>query len=454
MKHYDITVIGGGPGGQAAAITAARLGAKVVLIEKNEIGGVCLNVGCIPTKTLIASATLYAHMRQCEEFGIKASRVESDYAAMVNRKNRVISTLKSGIESQLKRWNVDVIKAQGKIKDPKTIECLAGDNSSTITADKIIIATGSRSREIPGLAVDGNRILDSTGVLAMATLPQSIVIVGGGYIGCEFANIFNDLGVSVTIVEALASLLPRDESDLGKRLALIFKKRGIEISTGITITSVQKKTDALVCTTNDKREIVAEKILVAVGRERNVTEFGLEGLSISMSQGAIVVNDYFQTNVAGIYAIGDVLASPQLAHVATHEGICAAHNAMGNSMKMDYRIVPNCIYTRPEIATVGMSKTEAQKQGVPCSESRFLYSALGKAYCIGETEGFIKLTFRSDTKEILGCQIMGAGATDIIAEVSIVLTKRATVDEVAHTIHAHPTLSEIVQEAALEAENK
>ena len=452
MKKYDIAVIGGGPGGHAAAINAARLGAKTVLIEREQVGGVCLNWGCIPTKTLIATVTLYDHIKRADEFGLCASVKGILMSTIIARKDSIVEQLRQGAQLQLKRNDVDVLRGEARFEKPSLLTIQSAAETFNINASKVIIATGSSSRELPVLPFDGKTILDSKAILDLKELPKSLLIIGGGAIGCEFATIFNFLGVRVTLIEMQDRLLPLEDSELGKRLAIAFKKRGINCMTDDSVVSHTEKNGEMVIQTSKGCEIHCQKVLVAIGRSGCITDLGIDTLGIAVENDCITVNKNLETNVSGIYAIGDILSSPQLAHVATHEGMIAAHNAVkGNTQEVDYTVVPSCTYTVPEIAAVGLTNDNARVMGVDVGVSKFLYSALGKAYCNRAPEGFIKLIYEKKSRKILGGQIMGEAATEIIGEIALAVKGNMTVDMVASTIHAHPTLSELIQEAAVAA---
>jgi len=454
MKEYDVVVIGAGPGGAAAAKRAVMLGASVALIEKEHAGGVCLNWGCIPTKAMVASVSVMHKIQHAEDYGLRATLNQVSLANIVNRKNAIVQSLRSGAEGGYARSPIEYIQGIATIAADRTVTVHNSDKTTTLRAQKIIVATGSSSRGISILPFDDERILDAQSILEMKQLPASLAVIGGGAIGCEFASIFNALGVDVTIVEMQDRLIPLEEAELSKRLGLAFKKAGIKLVLSDPIADA-KVGDSVVLTTKSGTTLNVQNVLVAVGRVRNSSGIGLESLDIDCDHDCVVVNEYCETNSAGIYAVGDLVDSLQLAHVAMYEGRLAAENAVkGNCLKRDYRVVPNCVFTVPEVASVGFTKEAALADGVSVDVAKELYSANGKAHCMGETEGFIKLVFNTDSGVILGGQIMGAEASDLIGEIALAIQYKLTVEDVANTIHEHPTLCEAIQDAALTAVGK
>jgi len=434
---YDVVIIGAGPGGFAAALEASRLGAHVALVEKVQIGGVCLNWGCIPTKTLIAGVEVLKTVRDAAAWGIDAPCNGFDLSVLMARKNAVVENLRNGMLMQLKRAKIALIEDEACIglassESHHTINLRRSEKS--IYAKNIIVATGSVPRELPDIHFDRKTVLSSRDILTLEKLPRAITIIGGGVIGCECAHILNGLGVEVTLFEMAAHLLPCEDAELGKRLAVSFKKRGIVVHVG--------KMCAAPAATYDT------PVLIAIGRSQDT--LALCGQLIDKNEnGTICVNDYLQCSVRGIYAIGDCIDSPQLAHMASYEGIVAARNALRDTPeKMRYDVVPNCVYVKPEIASVGLTLDKAKKAGLNAVVSKILFSAIGKAQVIGSPEGFLKLVYDMTSKKVLGAQIMGPSASDIIAEIALCVRHELTVDAIAETIHAHPSLSEIVFEAA------
>ena len=451
-NQYNLTVIGGGPGGYEAAIHAAQLGLKVAVVEESEMGGTCLNRGCIPTKSLLHSAEVYNIVKHSAEFGILTEQVDFDYAKIAAKKDAVVKQLRSGVEFLVKSNGGAILSGRGVIKDINTIEVVGRDNQ-TITTDKMIIATGSRPSKphIPGL--DGSKVLDSDGVLNLTTCPDKVIIIGGGVIGVEFATIFNSLGKEVTIIEMTDMILPTVDIEISLLLRKSLENKGIKIYTGSKVTSVKSESKAVCSFINGGKELCAEGdiVIVAIGRKPNSENLGLENVGIQTERGFIKVNDNLETSINGIYAIGDVTGKVQLAHVASAQGLVAAANTAGQNRKMNYSIVPGCIYTSPEVATVGLTEADALKKGYKVKIGRFPINANGKSMLMGEREGLIKVITDKDTGEILGAHIMGPRATEMISEISVAMKLESTIEEVADTIHPHPTVSEIIMEAAHDA---
>ncbi len=447
MKKFDVTVIGAGPGGYVAAIKAAQLGEKVAIIEKDSYGGTCLNRGCIPTKALVASADAYQRVNNAEELGVSAKKVSFNWEKISTRKDNVVKKLRNGIGALLKSNKIEIIKGEAILKSRFEIEVSSGKNIELIKSKKIILATGSEPAKPGFFPFDGEKVLDSTDLLKITKLPKSIIIVGGGVIGCEFANILNIFGVKVTVVEMLDRLLPIEDKDISKAVTKKFKDTGIDVRTGVAIENVKITANGVGGKIKGK-PLSAQMMLVGVGRALNTKNIGLEDAGVKLDKiGAVIVNERLQTSVANIYAIGDITNKMQLAHVASAQGIVAAINAAGGMEKMDYRVVPNCIFTIPEIGTVGMTEAEAKEAG-DIKIGKFYYAGLGKALAAGEPEGFYKIIADAKTDEILGAQIYGAHATDIIAEAAVAMKLESTAEELGKTIHAHPTLAEGVMEVA------
>ena len=447
MKKFDVTVIGSGPGGYVAAIKAAQLGEKVAIIEKDSHGGTCLNRGCIPTKALVASADAYQRVNNAEEFGVSAKKVSFNWEKISSRKDNVVKKLRNGIGALLKSNKIEIIKGEAKLKSRHEIEVSSGKNKEIIKSKKIILATGSEPAKPGFFPFDGKKVLDSTDLLKITKLPKSIIIVGGGVIGCEFANILNTFSVKVTVVEMLDRLLPLEDKDISKAVTKKFKDAGIDVITGVAIENIKITANGVGGKIQGK-PLSAQMMLVGVGRALNTKNIGLEDAGVKLDKiGAVIVNERLQTSVANIYAIGDITNKMQLAHVASAQGIVAAINAAGGMEKMDYRVVPNCIFTIPEIGTVGMTEAEAKEAG-DIKVGKFYYAGLGKALAAGEPEGFYKIIADAKTDEILGVQVYGAHATDIIAEAAVAMKLESTAEELGKTIHAHPTLAEGVMEAA------
>ncbi|MCP4644899.1 MAG: dihydrolipoyl dehydrogenase [bacterium] len=448
MIQCDVAVIGGGPGGYVAAVRAAQRGAKVVCIERGPLGGVCLNWGCIPTKALIHTAHLYHKLQDAEEYGLKVKGLSLDLKALVKHKNKVVKRLTSGVATLLKANGVQVVKGEAVVTAPGRIQ--VGDEE--VQATNIIVATGSRPARIPGLETDGKKVITSTEALELTKLPKKIAVIGGGALGSEFASLWNIFGAEVALIEMMPTLLPNDDAELTKRLASSLKKRGMAVYTGTSVESLDTSGKGVHIKLKGKKtdELDVDVVLVGIGCQYNsdaVTK--VESLGVKTTErGAIVVDARMETSVPGIYAIGDVVGKTMLAHGASTEGIVAAENATGGNRVMDYRVVPACTFTIPEVASVGMTEAAAREAGLDVKIGKFPYMASGRALAMGETEGMVKIVGDASTDEVLGVHIMGAEAGELIASAALAMSMEATVGEIAHTIHTHPTLSETVMEAA------
>ena len=446
-----LSVLGAGPGGYVAAIRAAQLGARVTVIEANEVGGTCLNWGCIPTKTLIASTDLLAKVKDLEDFGIELKgEVIPNLSRIIDRKNKVVSTLVKGIRGLFKNRDITLVQGRGVLAAPGTIAVTLKDGTQeTILSDSVIIATGSRPAAIRSLPFDGTHILSSTDALNLRQIPKSMLIVGAGVIGCEFACIFRELGSEVTIVEMLPRAIATEDREISELLEKELKKKKIKLITGVRVEKTEIKEDGVHALLSDGKELIAEKILVSIGRALNTEGIGLEEAGIRTGpKGEIIVNRKMETNIAGIYAIGDVTGGMLLAHKASAEGIVAAGNSMGEDSEIDYSLVPAAIFTSPEIASVGVREDQAVEKGISYRVGRFPFRALGKAHAMGEIAGMVKIITDAATDRIIGAHIMGPHAADLIAEAAIAMKAGLTARELAGTIHAHPTLAEAVMEAA------
>lgn len=452
-NSYEVTVIGGGPGGYVAAIRAAQLGLKVAVIEEKQMGGTCLNRGCMPTKSLLHSSEVYQTAKTGFDYGIVAGDVEFDFEKIIAKKDSVVKKLRSGIEFLVKNNGATIIHGLGYIKDKNTIE-VRGKEPQIINTGKIIIATGSRPSRPPIPGLDSEKVLDSDGLLDLKTCPEKLVIIGGGVIGVEFATVFNSLGKDVAIIEMMDEILPGVDSEISSTIRKSLVNKGIKIYTSSTVTSIntKHKTECVFTANNVEQKEICDLVLVAIGRKANLEGIGLENLGLVPVKGFIMVNDKLETSVPGVYAIGDVTGKAMLAHVASAQGLIAAANAAGENQRMDYSVVPGCIYTSPEIATVGMTEVEALKQGNKVKVGRFPVSANGKSMIMGETEGLIKIVTDEATGEILGTHILAPRATDMIGEMCLAMKLESTVEEISNTIHPHPTVSEIMMEAAHDVE--
>ncbi|MCP4715298.1 MAG: dihydrolipoyl dehydrogenase [Deltaproteobacteria bacterium] len=443
-----VVVIGGGPGGYPAAIRLAQLGAKVTIIEKDQFGGTCLNRGCIPTKALLQSSGMYHSAKEAKTFGIDIGDVKIDFPAVMARKNTVVKQLVGGLGGILKSHGMTIINGSGQIIDANTVKVEGGDE---IKCDKIIIATGSVPSRVP---IDGiDNCITSDEALDLEKLPKSIVIIGGGVIGMEFAQIMNQMDVAVTVVEMMPQILPTEDPEIAKTFSGMCQKAGIEILTNTSVSKVEAKGKKKVVTYGDQKKEV-DVVLVAVGRAPYTEGLGLEKAGIAMDKNFVKVNEYLETSVKGIYAIGDVIGNYMLAHVATAEGETVATNCVGAPHRMDYRSVPRGVYTSPEVASVGMTEEEAKAKYGELEIGRFPFVGCGKALVINETEGLVKIITEKKYGEVVGAAILGPHATDLINEIAVAIQMEATFEEIAHTIHAHPTIAESIMEAALDVDAK
>lgn len=448
MEKFEVIVLGAGPGGYVAAIRAAQLGAKVALVEGYEMGGTCLNRGCIPSKTLLANAHLAHKIRHAEDYGIEVSKPKIHFSKMIARKDQVVSSIRASLTRLIEANQIHIFKGYGKFTDPNTIKVMGEDNK-LLYGEKIIIATGSEPKDIPAFPFDHEKILSSTSILSLNKLPKSLAIIGGGYIGCEFASCFADYGVEVHILEAMPSIIPLQGPDLSKTLTAIFEKKGIQMHTKVFVEGIDKVKDGVLVKLKDLPPVHAEMALVAVGRTLNTSNIGLEKAGVLLDHGRIVVDEHMATNVPHIFAIGDVTGQWMLAHVASHQGITAANNALGQSHVMHYDAVPAVIFTNPEIATVGLLIHEAVEKGLDCVVSRYPFMALGKSQAAMETEGFVQIVSEKKTNRIVGAQVIGHEASALIAQLTLAIRCELTIDDLADTIHAHPTVAEAWLEAAL-----
>jgi dihydrolipoamide dehydrogenase len=444
-----LAIIGSGPGGYVAAVRAAQLGAQVTIIEKYEVGGTCLNWGCIPTKALIASAEAINKARRLAEYGIVWSGEASpDILRIIERKDRIVSTQVKGIRSIFKFRGIRLVEGQGKLIAKDNIEIAKRDGTSErLEADKVIIATGSSPAALPMLPFDGETILSSDDALRLKALPGSLIIIGAGAIGCEFAYIFSEFGVDVTIVELLDRAVATEDHEISEILEREFKKKRIRLITGVAVERVDKRSGAHVFLNNGK-ELTADKLLVSVGRSFNTGDLGLEGIGIEKgAKGEIRVDNRLETNVRGVFAIGDVVGGMMLAHVASMEGVVAASNACGVDAAMDYSAVPAAIFTSPEIGSVGLREFQAKDRGLNIKIGRFQFRSLAKAHTMGDIAGIIKIVADADTGKVLGVHIIGPNASELVHEGALAIKAGLRAQEVAGMVHAHPTLSEGIMEA-------
>ena len=454
-KQFDVTVIGGGPGGYVAAIRAAQLGMKVGLIERDKLGGICLNWGCIPSKALLKSAELYNSFKKAGDFGISFSDLKFDFTKIIKRSRDVADRVSKGVEYLMKKNKIEVISGSAKLTGRNSIEVSKdGKVVDTIKTKFTLLATGGRPRSIPGVTIDRKKVITSTEAMTLPELPKALLVIGGGAIGIEFAYFYNSLGTKVTVVEMLPSVLPKEDKEITKLLESSLKKQGIEILTNAKVESVVVGNDvALKVSTKDGvQELKGDVALMAVGVQGNVENLGLETLGVKVDKGAILVDKFGKSNVEGIYAIGDVSGAPWLAHAASHQGIIAAEHLAGKAMHgFDRSNIPSCTYCQPQVASVGMTEEGAIAAGHRVKVGRFPFRPLGKAMAIGETEGIVKLVFDEKYGELLGAHIIGSEATELIAELGLARALESTNEELFRTMHAHPTLSEAIMEAAGDA---
>ena len=448
-KKYDLAVIGSGPGGYVAAIKASQKGLKVALIESGLLGGSCLNVGCIPTKALLSNAAVLQKIKKASEFGIETGPVTFDFSKMKKRKDGVIEKIRKSLEGLILSNGIEILRGKAEFLDPRIIK-VSGQENLVIHAEKTIIASGSIPLDIPAFACDHKRIFNSSSLLELEKLPESIAIIGGGYIGCEFASLYAELGVKVTILEALGSIVSLQGKSVSDALTRAFTKKGIVIKTGVMVEGIVPKDNQVVIKLKGQEEMTADIALVSVGRKVISADLGLEKAGVLVNErGSIPVNDYMETNVPGIYAIGDVTGKVMLAHVASHQGLVAAARITGENAKMHYNAVPAVIFTSPEIACVGMTQEEAESKGYPISVGKFPFQALGKSIASGDVEGYAQIISNKKTGQILGAEIVGYDASALIAELALAISNELTVDCVIDTIHAHPTTAEAWLEASL-----
>jgi dihydrolipoamide dehydrogenase len=453
---YDIIVLGSGPGGYVTAIRASQLGFKTAVIEKESLGGICLNWGCIPTKALLKSAQVYDYLKHAADYGLTISEFDKDFSAVVKRSRGVADGMSKGIQFLMKKNKIDVIDGTGKIKTGKKLDVTDKDGKVTeYSADHIIIATGSRSRELPNLPQDGIKVIEYRKAMTLPKQPKSMIIVGSGAIGVEFAHFYNTMGTHVTLVEFMPNIVPIEDEDISKQMERSMKKAGVKIMTNSSVESVDTSGEgvkATVKTSKGEEILEADILLSAVGIKANIENIGLEEVGISTEKDKILVDDFYQTNIPGYYAIGDVVKGPSLAHVASAEGITCVEKIAGMHVDpIDYGNIPGCTYATPEIASVGLTEKQATEKGYDLKIGKFPFSASGKAKASGTPDGFVKVIFDAKYGEWLGCHMIGAGVTDMIAEAVLGRKLETTGHEVLKTIHPHPTMSEAVMEAVAAA---
>ena len=451
MSKYDVIVLGSGPGGYVTAIRASQLGLKTAVIEKESLGGVCLNWGCIPTKALLKSAQVFDYLKHAEDYGLSVKQYDKDFTKVVARSRNVADGMSKGVQFLLKKNKIDVLKGFGKLKPGKKVDV----DGTEYSADHIIIATGSRSRVLPNLPQDGKKVIGYREAMTLKKQPKSMIIVGSGAIGVEFAHFYNTMGTDVTLVEFQPNIVPVEDLDVSKQFERSFKKAGIKVMTNSSVEKVDtsgKTVKATVKTKKGEEIIEADVVLSAVGIVSNIEGIGLEDVGIVADKGKIMVNDFYQTNIPGYYAIGDVTPGQALAHVASAEGITCVEKIAGMQVEaIDYGNIPGCTYATPEIASVGMTEKQAKEAGYELKVGKFPFSASGKASAAGTKDGFVKVIFDAKYGEWLGCHMIGAGVTDMIAEAVLGRKLETTGHEVLKTIHPHPTMSEAVMEAVADA---
>ena len=453
---YDIIVLGSGPGGYVTAIRASQLGFKVAVIEKENLGGICLNWGCIPTKALLKSAQVFDYLKHASDYGLTVSSFDKDFPAVIQRSRGVASGMSKGVTFLMKKNKIDVINGFGKIKTGKKVDVTDKDNKVTeYSADHIIIATGARSRELPNLPQDGEKVIGYRQAMSLPKQPESMIVVGSGAIGVEFAHFYNSMGTKVTIVEFMPNVVPVEDEDISKQMEKSLKKSGIDVMVNSSVEKIDttgKGVKAFVKTAKGEVVLEADILLSAVGIKTNIENIGLEEVGIVTDRDKIIVNAYNQTNIPGYYAIGDVTPGQALAHVASAEGINCVEKIAGMHVDpIDYGNVPGCTYATPEIASVGMTEKQAKEKGYDLKIGKFPFSASGKAQASGNSDGFVKVIFDAKYGEWLGCHMIGAGVTDMIAEAVVARKLETTGHEILKSIHPHPTMSEAVMEAVADA---
>lgn len=451
MTKYDLIIIGSGPGGYVTAIRASQLGLKTALVEKESLGGICLNWGCIPTKALLKSAQVFEYLNHANDYGLTIKGFSSDFKAIISRSRNIAEGMSKGVKFLMKKNKIDVINGYGKIKPDKVVDV----DGIEYQADHIVIATGARSRILPTIPQDGKKIFGYREAMNLPKQPKKLIIVGSGAIGVEFAYFYNSLGTKVTIVEYLPNLVPLEDHEISKELEKSFKKRGINVMTSSEVTSISTKgkgVKAVIKTSKGEETLEADTLLSATGVKSNIEDIGLEKVGIAVDKDKILVNSYYQTNIPGYYAIGDIVPGPALAHVASAEGILCVEKIAGHDVTpIDYGNIPGCTYCSPEISSVGLTEKQAIDKGFDVKIGKFPFSASGKASASGHKEGFVKVIFDSKYGEWLGCHMIGAGVTDLIAEAVLGRKLETTGHDVLKTIHPHPTMSEAIMEAVADA---
>jgi dihydrolipoamide dehydrogenase len=459
QNHFDLVIIGSGPGGYIGAIRASQLGLKTAIVEKDKLGGICLNWGCIPTKALLKNAEIYRLFQKSEEFGISYDNLRFDFSKIIRRSRDVSDKLSKGVGFLMKKNKITVFNGTGKLTSRDSVEVFGPDLKlkDTLRASRIMIATGARPRTLPGVVFDGRRIIGSSEAMVMKQVPKSLLVIGAGAIGVEFAYFYNTFGSSVTVVEMMPAILPIEDREISDLLAKSFKKNGIQLLTETKVVSLKTEENGISAvlenSKGERSESKAEVALMAVGVMGNSEGLGLEKLGVKVERGSIPVNSGFQTNIPGVYAIGDVIGPPWLAHVASAEAISAVEGIAGlkERLQVNYQNIPGCTYCQPQVASIGLTEEKALEKGHQLKIGRFPFSASGKAKATGETEGLVKLIFDAKYGEMLGAHILGSEATELIAELGLAKNLEATYEDIFKTVHAHPTLSEAVMDAAADA---
>ncbi|TDA66935.1 MAG: dihydrolipoyl dehydrogenase [Clostridia bacterium] len=446
---FDVAIVGGGPGGYVAAIRAAQLGGSVCLVEQGLLGGTCLNRGCIPTKTLLATATLVEQIKQAAAFGVEVDGYRINPEVLRQRKEAVGEQLRQGIATLLRKNKVEVISGRASLAGPGRLAVVAGSSTEAIEARNIILATGSEPAMITSLGYDGRTVITSNEALELEEIPESLLIIGGGVVGCEMATFYQAMGTRVTIVEMMPNILPTLDRELARRQQSILKRQGIEIHTKAAIARIQVDGGWVVAELEGGQEIKVEKALISIGRVFNTAGIGLAEAGVQLGpRGEVLVNEYLETSLPGVYAIGDITNKVQLAHVASAQGKAAAANALGERVAMDYRVIPNCIFTEPEIASVGLTQDEAAARGMEVKVGKFPFTASGKALAMGQAEGAVKIISEAGSGRLVGIHIHGPHASDLIGEAALAVAGGWSATQLAEVIHAHPTLPEALAEAA------
>jgi dihydrolipoamide dehydrogenase len=455
MKEYDVVIIGSGPGGYVTAIRASQLGLKTAIVEKESLGGVCLNWGCIPTKALLKSAQVFNYLKHAEDYGLTIKEFDKNFDAVVNRSRNIAGGMSKGVQFLMKKNKIDILTGHGKVLSGKNISVTVNDKTVEYKAKNIIIATGARSRELPSLPQDGKKIIGYREAMTLPKQPKKLIVVGSGAIGIEFAYFYNAMGTDVTIVEFVDRIAPVEDYEVSKLLEKSFKKSGIKILTNSEVTGVDtsgNQVKATVKTAKGEETLAADVVLSAVGIKSNIENLGIEEVGIAVDRDKIMVNDFYQTNLPGYYAIGDVTSGQALAHVASAEGILCVEKIAGHLVEpIDYGNIPGCTYCFPEVASVGLTEAQAKQKGLEIKVGKFPFSASGKAQAGGISEGFVKVIFDAKYGEWLGCHMIGVGVTDMIAEAVLGRKLETTGHEVLKTVHPHPTMSEAVMEAVADA---